>query len=297
MSEYAVPENTVLENEELLAEISAHGSELIRIYDKKHDRDVLWEADPKIWNRHAPILFPFIGKSCQGEYRYGGKTFSISPHGFARDMKFTKMPEEGGEVWYRLEDSPETAGSYPFRFRLETGHRLEGRKLTVLWKVTNTDEKELLFMLGGHPAFRTPPGKTIYDYELAFPGMKSLHYEAPGEDGFARKELEGVLELTDGKVQITPGFFERVLTYIFDQSQVNEVSLLVSGEPYVTMCCAGIPYLGVWTMEQTHPFVCLEPWFGRCDDAGYTGELADRTGVQKLQPGHVFRAEYTIEIH
>ena len=62
-------------------------------------------------------------------------------------------------------------------------------------------------------------------------------------------------------MKIDQGFFKRVLTYIFDRGQVKEVSLLLPGEvPYVTVRCPGIPYTGVWTVEDTHPFVCLEPW-------------------------------------
>ena len=82
-----------------------------------------------------------------------------------------------------------------------------------------------------------------------------------------------------GTVPITKGFFDRALTYIFDREQVKSVGLLVDGFPYVTVSCAGFPYLGVWTMEATHPFVCLEPWYGVCDRKGYEGELKDRDGV------------------
>ncbi|HIT42940.1 MAG TPA: hypothetical protein IAB60_12755, partial [Candidatus Caccovicinus merdipullorum] len=40
-------DKTVLENQNLLVEINAWGSELARIYDKTHDREVIWEGDPK----------------------------------------------------------------------------------------------------------------------------------------------------------------------------------------------------------------------------------------------------------
>ena len=52
-----------LENEELLITVDRHGAELTRIYDKKAGRELLWGADPAVWNRHAPVLFPFVGKS------------------------------------------------------------------------------------------------------------------------------------------------------------------------------------------------------------------------------------------
>lgn len=292
---------TVLENQELYVEVNTHGSELTRIYDKVKDREIIWESDLKIWNRHAPILFPFIGKSFEDKYRFQGKTYPITAHGFARDKDFTLDSRTENEVWYRLESTPETMEIYPFPFILMAGHRLEGRKLKVMWKVKNTGDGPMYFMLGGHPAFKTPKGLTVHDFTLDFGyagKADSLHYQAPNAQGFQEEALSGQLKLEDGKVPVTLGFFTRVLTYIFDEAQVEKVSLLLpGGEPYVTVHCAGIPYLGVWTMEATHPFICLEPWFGRCDRDGWQGELQERDGVEELPAGGEFQAEYEIEIH
>ena len=159
----------------------------------------------------------------------------------------------------------------------------------------------MYFMLGGHPAFKTPKGCTVHDFTLDFhcAGKKdALHYQSPNGDGYQDEALSGSLALEEGKVPVTPGFFSKALTYIFDEGQVEKVSLLLpGGEPYVTVRCAGIPYLGVWTVEATHPFICLEPWYGRCDRDGWQGELADRDGVVKLAAGQEFQAEYEIEIH
>lgn len=294
-------EKTILENQDLLLEINAHGGELARIYDKRNGRDVLWEGDPAVWGRHAPVLFPFIGKLYEGKYRFGGNTYAMTAHGFARDMEFKRKPGGGDEVWYELTDTDETYAIYPFRFRLETGHRLEGNRIHVMWKVANTGDQELYFMLGGHPAFKTPKGYTVHDFTLDFhrKGEEGpLHYQAPDEEGYQEDKLSGQLELSSGKAEIVPGFFRKALTYIFDKGQVEKVSLLLpGGQPYVTVHCQGIPFLGVWTMEETHPFVCLEPWFGRCDKAGYQGELENREGEMNLGPGQEFTAEYVIEIH
>ena len=184
------------------------------------------------------------------------------------------------------------------------GHRLEGRTVQVMWKVNNTGSEDLLFMAGGHPAFRVPEGRTIYDYTFEFnkTGTKAgtcqdgLHYQAPNADGFEQEDLGGTLALTDGRVPLTKGFFDRALTYIFDQAAVGSVSLLLDGKPYVTVRCDDFPYLGVWTVENTHPFVCLEPWYGRCDAEGYTGELKDREGVVTLPAWESWEKSYSITI-
>ena len=51
-----------IENEKLSVTIAAHGAELSSIYDKENDRELVWQADPTFWNRHAPVLFPNVGK-------------------------------------------------------------------------------------------------------------------------------------------------------------------------------------------------------------------------------------------
>ena len=79
-------EKKVLENDSLMLEINADGAELTRIYDKKKKRDVLWEADPKVWGRHSPVLFPFVGRSFDNQYVHNGQVYPMGQHGFARDM-------------------------------------------------------------------------------------------------------------------------------------------------------------------------------------------------------------------
>ena len=79
----------------------------------------------------------------------------MTPHGFARDMDFEPLLCDMDECWFRLKDTPETYEKYPFHFEVEIGHRLEGRTIEVMWKVTNTDSGEMLFMMGGHPVSYT----------------------------------------------------------------------------------------------------------------------------------------------
>ena len=293
-----------LENDELLVTVARRGAELTRIYDKKADREVLWCAEPSVWNRHAPVLFPFVGKCYEGAYVHDGKEYGMTPHGFARDMDFEPLLCDMDECWFRLKDTPETYEKYPFHFEVEIGHRLEGRTIEVMWKVANTDSGEMLFMMGGHPAFQVPEGKNIYDFTFEFNrrGCREgrftdcLHYLAPNAKGYEKEELQGVLKLSEGRVPLTKGFFDTALTYMFDEAQVSSVSLIVDGSPYVTLECSDFPYLGIWTMEATHPFVCLEPWYGICASDGYKGELKERRGIISLPGWENWQKSYRIRV-
>ena len=293
-----------LENDELLVTVARRGAELTRIYDKKADREVLWRAEPSVWDRHAPVLFPFVGKCYEGAYVHDGKEYGMTPHGFARDMDFEPLLCDMDECWFRLKDTPETYEKYPFHFEVEIGHRLEGRTIEVMWKVTNTDSGEMLFMMGGHPAFQVPEGKNIYDFTFEFNrrGCREgqftdcLHYLAPNAKGYEKEELQGDLKLSEGRVPLTKGFFDTALTYMFDEAQVSSVSLMVDGSPYVTLECSDFPYLGIWTMEATHPFVCLEPWYGICASDGYKGELKERRGIISLPGWENWQKSYRIRV-
>ena len=65
----------ILENEVLSLAFADKGAELSQVWDKETGCERLWSADPAVWNRHAPILFPFVGKVVDGKYRLKGRTY------------------------------------------------------------------------------------------------------------------------------------------------------------------------------------------------------------------------------
>ena len=146
-------------NEELILEVTEQGAEMKSLKDRASGREYLWCGDAKYWKRTAPVLFPLVGRYRDNESIYQGKVYHLSQHGFARDMEFSLISQTETELWFALEETEETLENYPFRFRLLVGYRLEGRRVQVLWKVENTDDKEIWFSLGGHPAFVCPPGE------------------------------------------------------------------------------------------------------------------------------------------
>ena len=142
-----MPEMRILENERLKVSISDHGAELCSIYDKQKDREMVWHADPVYWNRHAPILFPFVGKVTGGFYTHQGQQFPMGQHGFARDMEFVHVETTQDRVVHRLEANEASRKVYPFEFVLEVVHRLKGNCVTVEWRVVNPAEETLYFSI------------------------------------------------------------------------------------------------------------------------------------------------------
>lgn len=195
-----------LENDRLAITIDDHGAELSRIFDKKNNRDVLWEADPKFWKRHAPILFPNVGRHYEANYRYKGVTYPSQAHGFARDTDFTLFSETETSVTHRITSTPETKKGYPFDFVLTVTQTLKGNEIQVEWDVENTGDDVMYFTIGGHPAFKVPalPGTKYSDYKLLFHTEKDpVYFLIDQKYGTILADQSRVLPLENGSAQLT----------------------------------------------------------------------------------------------
>lgn len=149
-------ETRVLENEALRIEVNDFGAELARVYDKNAGREVLWNADPAYWNRHAPVLFPFVGALQDEQYQYNNKSYRMGQHGFARDSVFTLEEQQSTLICHKLTWTEDSFKKYPFKFSLYITHILSGNVIKVCWKVVNEQEEAMYFGIGAHPAFLAP---------------------------------------------------------------------------------------------------------------------------------------------
>lgn len=284
-----------IRNESLTLEIDAHGAEMKSLTDNRTGQEYLWCGDAAYWGRTSPVLFPLVGNYREKQSCFDGKWYSLSQHGFARDMDFELVSEKGDEIWFALEDSPETLEKYPFGFRLELGYRLQGRAVEVLWKVTNKNDREMYFSIGGHPAFNCPlrEGEKQTDYRIGFDTCEPLTASVLDENGTVSERTK-VLELTDGMLQITDSLFDED-ALIVEHDQAHKVALYTpEGEKYLEVRFEA-PLFGIWSPAGKHaPFVCIEPWYGRSDRADFGQKLEEREWGNVLKAGEIFTAVYQI---
>ena len=284
-----------IRNESLTLEIDAHGAEMKSLIDNCSGQEYLWCGDAAYWGRTSPVLFPLVGNYREKQSCFDGKWYSLSQHGFARDMDFELVSEKGDEIWFALEDSPETLEKYPFGFRLELGYRLQGRAVEVLWKVTNKNDREMYFSIGGHPAFNCPlrEGEKETDYRIGFDTCEPLTASVLDENGTVSERTK-VLELTDGMLQITDSLFDED-ALIVEHDQAHKVALYTpEGEKYLEVKFEA-PLFGIWSPAGKHaPFVCIEPWYGRSDRADFGQKLEEREWGNVLKAGEIFTAAYQI---
>lgn len=287
-----------LKNDVLTVEVSEHGAELHSI--RKGATEYLWQADPKFWARHSPVLFPIVGSVWDKLYRVDGKVYELGQHGFARDMDFVKVEGNDTEVFYRLESDEETLKKYPWPFRLEIGYKLKGNAIEVIWRVYNPGTEEMYFQIGAHPAFYYPD----YDPEtdergyFSFDRSEGLECIRIMEKGCVDAVTKYPLEIPqDGLLPLRKDTFDVIDTIMLQDSQIGRVTLHRNdGTPWLSLKFTA-PVVGLWSPPTKNaPFICIEPWYGRCDRAGYTGDYRQKDWVNRLEPGKEFEGIYTIEI-
>lgn len=285
-----------LQNQEITVQIDSHGAELVSLKDNHTQTEYMWCADPAYWKRTSPVLFPLVGAYKNNETRYGGKTYTLPQHGFARDMEFTLVSQVEDSICFCLTDTEETREKYPFSFVLEIAYRIAGRSVTVEWRVKNPSDETMYFSIGGHPAFNCPlkEGERQTDYALAFDVKEKVTSRLLSKNGVTDTYIDYPLQ--DGTLAITEDLFDND-ALIIENHQARKVSLVDPvGRAYLTVSFDA-PLFGVWSPPKKQaPFICIEPWYGRADHEHFSGELEKREWGNILAPGGTFKAAYDITI-
>jgi galactose mutarotase-like enzyme len=284
-----------LENELLKASFVQKGAELQSLKSKTADLEYIWDGNPKDWAKHSPVLFPVVGALKDNAYVYHGEQYELSRHGFARDMEFELDSKSADKVVFTLRSSAETKNVYPFDFTLSLVYTLRSHGLSCSYKVHNPSASDLLFSVGGHPAFATPvqPGLTYEDYFLRFNQDEELVINKIA-DNLISDELQ-TISLKDKTLPLKHElFYEDALVIkslksnkITLQNKVNSHGLHFNFE--------GFPYFGIWAAKDAN-FVCLEPWCGIADGVHHNGELSDKEGIVILSAEESWQRTWQIDI-
>lgn len=287
-----------LKNDYISIRVSEKGAELQSIQDK-NGKEYLWQADPKYWSRHSPILFPIVCSVNDETYRVEGKEYHLPRHGFARDAQFKLISQSERKVTFALESSEETRKVYPYDFTLSVSYILDDNKIGVIWHVHNDDTREIHFQIGGHPAFNIPGMKAgdsqsgrirLDNTEL----MDALH--SYGDGSHEMNEVPFV-EAENGMMEFSDNTWRNDSIKIH-KSQLHRAELLgTDGEAEVTVDFR-TPVVAFWSpYGKQAPFVCIEPWYGIGDPRGFNGEFKDKPLMNHLLPGASFMSKYEITIH
>ena len=279
----------------LTATIKAHGAEMCSL-KHKDGTEFVWQAGPA-WPRHAPLLFPIVGRLANDEMRHQGKTYRMTQHGFARDSRFAWGERGENRCTLVLEDSEATRALYPFAFRLTAAYALDDAGLDLSLTVANTGKETLPASVGGHPAFNWPlqDGLPKESYALTF---------AKEEPAPVRRVEDGLLlAATDPSLvrgELLPLSESLFTTDAVIIDPVNSDAVRYASDdgtgPWLKMSWRGFRELGVWSKPSGAPFLCIEPWRGYASPKGFDGEFTDKPGLMHIAPGAEEQVSFRIEV-
>ena len=283
-----------LQNNSLSIKVNSFGAELSSVISNETNIEYIWQADSSVWARHAPNLFPIVGKLKYGEFQYQSKTYQLPQHGFARDHEFICVEQTTDYLLFELTASDKTLVNYPFHFCFQVGYKLLDNKVVTSYFVFNPDNYDLYFSVGAHPAFNCPlqANEAFSDYELVFNGKDGLMINTLN-DGLITSQTKQ-LNLSNHKLPVSKQLFDND-ALVFMNSQIDEVQLVSSKSQHgVSLVSKDWPFYGIWSKKGTESFVCLEPWNGIADDDTADGDITIKRGIIKLRSEEKFQCSFDL---
>ena len=289
----------VLENERFRVEISEMGAELTSFKSKTTGTEYVWQADPVAWKRHAPILFPIVGRLKDKTYTADGKAYEITQHGFGRDLEWQVQPESATCVSFTLTPNDYTKKMYPWDFKYTVRYTLNGASLKKEHITENCSGSTMYYEVGGHDAYNLcwQDGEQITDYYVAFEGTDKLCRIVTDEAVMLTEERMDV-PLDNGRLPITRELFANDAV-MAEGLPVRRASIgCTKSSRRVTMDFADFDYFAVWSPYKDFdvPFVCLEPWSTLPDGSYLDHAIEHKTGVRVLQPGQSETLSFTTTV-
>lgn len=284
--------NYSIKNENLELVVSSHGAEMQSLISKEgisYARDI-----DQYWNRHAPLLFPIVGKLRDLKTYIGGKEYHMNQHGFLRDQDFEVYEQKEDEITFIHRYNGKTLEMYPFKYCVYVTYKITNKTVDTIFKVVNDDTKEMLFNYGGHPGFRCPlyDNEKFEDYRIVF--EQEENFDAPTvvlENGTLNYDntipYRNIKELN-----LDYKYFEIDAICIPDIKS-KSVKLVNKNNKGIKFDFNDFPMLAIWTKPNA-PFVCLEPWIGHADMYNSDYDFTKKRYLIHLDSHHTFQATYSI---
>jgi galactose mutarotase-like enzyme len=271
-------------SDRLAAEVTAEGAELVRLTDLATGNELLWDGDPAFWSGHAPILFPIVGTLRDNRYRWQGHSYELLRHGFARRRSFAPAAQDAGSVTFRIEADAATHMVWPFDFALDMRFAIDGDRLEMRATVTNRGDGAMPTSFGFHPALRwpLPGGAAKTDHVILFDQDEPAPVRRLDADGLIMAEsfatpIEGCRLALDDSL-----FAQDAL--ILDRPVSRTLTYGAPGSTRIAVDYADMPQIAFW-MKPGADYLCIEPWQGHSDPAGFDGEIGDKPGMVMIAPG------------
>ena len=283
----------ILGNGILTAEISETGAQLSRLADK--DTEYLWNADPEVWARHAPILFPFVARLPEQQYRFRGKMYGpLKNHGIAPYAQFMAESRDAASCTMLMVVTDEIRQLYPFDFDFRVRYRLDGHTLHISYLVSNRGEGDMFYAIGSHPGFNVPIAKNLKfeDYYVEFPEAGNVMRRLFTADKFV-SDNDVPYPLKDNRIPLHHDLFDDDAICM---KNTGDTAVIKTDKDRrsITVRYPDTPWCAIWHIPKRDArYVCIEPWFSLPGKPG-TNDIEKRDDFRRLHGGE--SAEYDLSI-
>ena len=307
-----------LKNSEMEVQVSSKGGELVSMKDADQT-EYIWSGDATYWKRHAPQLFPCIGRLTNNQYRMDGALHEMGQHGFLRDYELTKVESEeqaGAEtvrdaagqagakaetvtsLHLQLQSDTSTRQLYDRDWTVDIFYSLCGKTLSVRFQVRNCDTRTMRFGYGIHPGFNVPlnPALRFEDYRLDFHEVSTPKQMELTE----RYTISGGMHdyaLAEGRyLPLQHSLFDHDAIILKDMPHTVTLGSQ-KDEKKVTVTFPDMPYLGIWHAPETDaPFVCIEPWSSLPSTDSVIDEFETKPDFITVEPEETYMNSWSISI-
>ena len=263
--------------------INLKGAELNSVIDKKTGFEFIWQADATIWNRHAPVLFPIVGKLFENKVLIDGKNY---------DSNFELCEIYEDLVRFMLESNEESFNIFPFEYKFFISYQIKNNELKITYTVKNTGFKTLYFSVGAHPGFNIP-NKNLSDCEIRFEKEENLKRYLLNSGNF--NGLQENLGENTNVLPLSSKIFEKD-AIVFKNLHSNNLTLVQKNSNFkIEVDFKGFPYMGIWSKFPNQDFICLEPWLGLADHIDFKGDISEKEGIICLESSEQKEFSYQLK--
>jgi len=282
-------------NNHLNIKVKAKGAELFSVVHQHNNLEYMWGGDPEFWGKTSPVLFPIVGALKDNTYLFNNQKYSLSRHGFARDVTFQVENHREDSMVFLLTSTASSLQHYPFPFELRIHYSITNHTLHVTYEVKNTGDDQMYFSLGAHPAFKVPlvSGSAYTDHYLEFSKTEICSRWPISNEGLINKDPEPLLQNTN-KISLNKNLFDND-AIVLKNLQSRKVSLKCSTHHHgLEFSFEGFPFLGIWAAKNAD-FVCIEPWCGIADSVDHNQQLTAKEGIERISSGETWSRTWHVK--
>lgn len=268
-----------ISNDNLTVQISEFGAQLCSLVDK-NGKEYMWSANPDIWPKSAPIMFPICGGLKEDAFYHNGKKYNLQKHGFGCSYNYTLHEKTDTAITLKIVSTDETKTMYPFDFEFHVTFELKEGSLAVTYTTINKGSETLYHAPGAHEGYALPEG--IEEYDVVFDKKEQLKRTVL--NGNLLENIDEPVETDGNKLHMMYSHMNNDCLFFYKVNSDGVELLHRKNGKGIRVDFKDFAHLVIWTKKDA-PYLCIEPWMGTPDRVDATMVLAEKDSMLSLNPG------------